>query len=367
MSENKSIRVITVGNAPSVKGGISSVISQIMSHDWKEQNVQMKLISTFEGGNALKKIIVFIKGYILLKKECKNTTVDVVHIHMSQNGSFTRKYYIHKLCKKYGIPDIIHLHSSGFVGFYEKSNESKKKKIRELLTDCGCVVALGKEWEQRIKRIAPAARVLVMNNTIHIPHMLANQDVECVEFLYLGVLVKRKGVIDLLEAINKLKHEGLLQPGKVTFNIGGTGECEGVLRDYVSKNELRPFVNFLGWVIGEEKTKLLQSNQVLVLPSYDEGLPIAILEAISYGMPVIATNVGSVAEAVHDGENGIIYEAGDINALVNALEKMIISNDLRRNMAIASRCLAEKCFDDTKYFNLLRNMYDQLVKKEVLP
>lgn len=362
MSKERRIRVVTVGNAPSVKGGITSVISQIMSHNWKEQNVQMDFISTFEGGSAARKILAFIKGYTLLQKKCRNRSVDVVHIHMSQNGSFTRKYYIHKLCKKYGIPDIIHLHSSGFVGFYEEADESKKKKIRELLTDCGCVVALGKEWEQRVKRIAPNAKVQVMNNTIHISQTHTNQDVDCVGFLFLGVLVKRKGVIDLLEAINTLKNEAVLQEGKAVFNIGGTGECEAVLREYVSRNELNTYVNFLGWVAGEEKVKQLQSNQVLVLPSYDEGLPIAILEAISFGMPVVATNVGSVAEAVHDGENGFLYEAGDVNALSEALRNMIVSADLRKNMAIASRTLAEECFSDEKYFDQLRNIYSQLIE-----
>ena len=362
MGEDKILRVITVGNAPSVKGGITSVISQILSHNWNEQNIEMRFIPTFEGGGAVNKIKAFVRGYVQLQRECKNGAVDVVNIHMSHNGSFSRKCYIHKLCKKYGVADIIHLHSSGFVGFYENASERKKKKIRELLTECGCVVALGKEWEQRIERIAPNAKIQVMNNTIHIPEQCTNQKVDCISFLYLGVLVKRKGVIDLLKAIHQLNENGILKSGKVAFNIGGTGECENELRNYVKDNALTPYVKFLGWVAGKEKIKQLQSNQVLVLPSYNEGLPIAILEAISYGMPVVATDVGSVAEAVHDGENGYLYDAGDISALTEGLRKLIVSEDLRRDMAKASRSLAEETFNDEQYFDRLRNVYSQLAE-----
>ena len=87
MGEDKILRVITVGNAPSVKGGITSVISQILSHNWNEQNIEMRFIPTFEGGGAVNKIKAFVRGYVQLQRECKNGAVDVVHIHMSHNGS----------------------------------------------------------------------------------------------------------------------------------------------------------------------------------------------------------------------------------------------------------------------------------------
>ena len=101
MSEDKILKVIMVGNAPSVKGGITSVISQIMSHNWRDQNIEMSFIPTFEGGSAVNKIRTFVKGYLQLHNLCKSRKVDVVHIHMSHKGSFSRKYCIHKLCKKY--------------------------------------------------------------------------------------------------------------------------------------------------------------------------------------------------------------------------------------------------------------------------
>ncbi len=360
MNGNKKVRVITVGNSPLIKGGITSVISQIMSHDWEQLNIDMKFIPTFNGGNALNKIATFLNSYVKLYGLCANHQVDVIHMHMSHAGSFTRKYFIHKLCQKYGIADIIHLHSSSFVNFYENASSYRKKKIRKLLTECKCVLALGREWERRVKKIAPNANVYVMNNTIAIPDKCVDESQETVSFLYLGVLVKRKGVIDLLKAINMLKETGALNSTKVIFNIGGTGECEADLKDYTVQHKLEQYVHYLGWVSGEEKRKQLENNMVLVLPSYNEGLPISILEAISYGMPVIATNVGSVAEAVHNGENGILYEAGDIQALYEAIKQLIESETKRIEYGKISRKLAEDRFDDKKYFERLNELYRQI-------
>ncbi len=360
MSEKKVLKVITLGNAPEVKGGITSVISQIMEHDWSVENIEMKFIPTFKNGTALVKIITFVVAYIKLLMIICFRKPDVLHIHMSHDGSFTRKYLIHKLCEFFKISDIIHLHSSEFIRFYSNSSASKQDKIRALLTDCGCVVALGDEWERRIKQIAPQAKVCVMNNTIAIPAESSVQDTDEVNFLYLGVLVKRKGVMDLLKAVKHLDDEKLLQENKVTFNIGGTGDCEAELKQFVSENNLNNYVKFLGWVSGEAKKDILKANQILVLPSYNEGLPIAILEAISYAMPVVSTDVGSIAEAVKDGENGFLFEAGDIDALYEALKKVILSPQLRKEMSFKSRDLAENVFSDSKYFGQLEKIYRQL-------
>lgn len=361
--KNKKMRVVTVGSASSVKGGITSVITQIMGHNWDADGVDMGFVPTFAGGNALNKVTAFAGGYSRLLAKMIADKPDVLHIHMSHSGSFSRKYLVHKLCKFFNVADIIHLHSSGFVQFYAGASPEKKAQITELLTDCNAVVALGDEWGQRIKKIAPKATVVVMNNTVAVPDEVSAQECDAVEFLYLGVLVRRKGVIDLLKAVQRLKDEGFFEKHKAVFNLGGTGECEIELKAFVNEHGMEGIVNFLGWVAGEGKKEQLKKNQVFVLPSYNEGLPIAILEAISYGMPVISTNVGSVAEAVRP-ENGYLYQPGDIDALYGAIKDILLHDEKRISMAKASRKLAEDVFDDKKYFARLKSLYQEVTTSE---
>ena len=351
------VNVLIVGNAPSVKGGITSVITQIMKNHWNDFGINMELIPTYEGGTFIHKMLFFARSYRKISKALKVHDYSIVHIHMSQGGSFRRKYLIHKLCRKYGIRDIIHLHSSSFMDFYSKANMREKRHIEQLLSESGCIIVLGTEWENRIRGIASKANTVIMNNTVSIPKIVSNQTVEPMSFLFLGVLFKRKGVIDLVKAINLLKTDGTLSRYPAIFNIGGTGECEEELKKYVIDNSISSYINFLGWVSGEEKIKQLEKNQVLVLPSYNEGLPIAILEAISYGMPVISTDVGSVSEAVFDGENGFLFKPGDIRALSDSIKKILESKELRESFGLKSRQIAEQYFNEEQYFNKLRELY----------
>lgn len=351
------MRVLMIGNHESVHGGITSVIRQLLSHDWSKENVDMEFLPSYAGGNILNKIVYFSNAYRNIKKRIKSNSPDLVHIHMSHHGSFTRANYILRLCLKNGIPVIVHLHGSEFAKFYEECNTRKKEIIQAFFNNCACVITLGESWAKFVSSVAKKANIIILNNTVHIPDIVVKQEIVPINFLFLGVLFERKGVADLLKSINKLKQEKLLSDNNVVFNIGGSGPEEEKLRTYVADNDLQDNVKFLGWVAGEDKIKQLENNDIFVLPSYNEGLPIAILEAISYGMPVVATSVGSVKEAVKPGINGFLVEPGDIEGYVFALKKLIEDYELRYSMSKASRNLAITTFNEQSYFDEISSIY----------
>ena len=94
-------RVLLVGNDPSVKGGITSVITQILSHDWKSENIDMTFIPTYIETNTVNKVLYYIKAYIKIRRILKNKKIDVVHIHMSYRGSFYRNLRSYQLWDAY--------------------------------------------------------------------------------------------------------------------------------------------------------------------------------------------------------------------------------------------------------------------------
>lgn len=354
----KTIHVVTIGSSLHTKGGITSVIAQILFHEWEKEGIRMHFIPTYIEGGTVKKMAFFVCSYIRLFFYFLFGRPDIAHIHMSQRGSFDRKRLVCNLCRFFKIKTIIHLHASEFVSFYEKSSDRKKRKIKNTLTRSEAVITLGKIWEERVKRIAPDARTVILNNAVSLPETVCQQKVEEVSFLYLGMLIERKGVNDLLEAVKKLKENHRQAAQRTRFHIGGTGECETMLRRYVEDNGLSDMVCFHGWVEGVEKKELLSSCQVFVLPSYNEGLPVAILEALSYGMAVISSRVGSVEEAVSDGENGILYTAGDVDALYRAIESLSKYPDKRTAMAASARHIAETVFDERIFFDKLKSLYE---------
>lgn len=354
------VRVLMVGNDKTVKGGITSVISQFLNYDWNSNGVEMSFIPTYIESSSIKKLAFFIKAYYKIKAELKSNRVDLIHIHMSYKGSFVRKYAIHKLCKKYNIPDIIHLHGSEFNKWFNESSTIKKSKIRILLREANAFIVLGQKWNNIIKQIEPNTNTVVVSNSVHIPAETTKWK-EQFYVIFLGVLIKRKGVEDLLNAIKILETSKKID--NTHFIIVGTGPEEEVLKSQCNKLQLDKIVDFIGWVDGKEKLNLIKESQMLVLPSYNEGLPIAILEAISYGLPVVATNVGDVSSAVRDEENGFLVEIGNEKQLADKIDKIISNKDLYEKMSIKSREIAESEFSDEKYFSKLRDKYFSIIKK----
>lgn len=350
------MKVLMLGNDPSVKGGITSVISQILAHDWKNEGVEMKFIQTYIETNNIKKIVFFANAYRKIESELKHNRPDIVHIHMSYKGSFTRKYLIHKLCQKYGVPDLIHLHGSEFKKWFDASDTKRQEKIRSLIRECRCFIILGDKWKKTIKEIEPSAKTLVLSNAVHIPVETVEWN-EPFKILYMGVLIRRKGVADLLQAVNLLKDEASLK--NVVFMIAGTGYEEGNLKALSKELGIEKYVEFLGWIDGEKKEKLLKNCQMLVLPSYNEGLPIAILEAISYGMPVVATDVGDISAAVHNGENGYLFTPGDTRTLANKVYDIFLHKDIYEGMSRKSKMIAKSDFSDKGYFDQMIKCYKE--------
>lgn len=351
------MKVLMLGNDPSVKGGITSVISQLLAHDWNSEGIDMKFIPTYVETNNVRKILFFAKALRRINKELKTNKPDVVHMHMSYKGSFTRKFFLHKLCKKNNIPDIIHLHGSEFKKWFDESDDKKKEQIQTLLKESAGFIVLGDKWNKAVKEIEPKTNTVVVSNTVHIPDYTVEWK-QPFTVLFMGVLIKRKGVADLINAIYLLNKEDKLD--NVRLVIAGSGAEEAELKAMCTQLGLDNYIEFAGWTAGEKKEKLFRESQMLVLPSYNEGLPIAILEAISCGMPVVATNVGDISSAVIDGENGYLIEPGDVLAIKQAIEKIVWDPEVFNKMVTASRQLAESGFSDEKYFSCINDLYKEI-------
>ena len=300
-----------------------------------------------------------MNAYKKLKKLIKKNTFDVIHIHMSYKGSFYRKYYVTKLCKKNNKKVIIHLHGSEFKDFYNSGNEKRKKQIRELFTIADASIVLGEDWKKFISGIAPKANVIVINNAVALPNIQTRAISDNRTFLFLGALIQRKGVVDLLEAVKQMKNRDV---SNFHVLIAGSGAEENQLKEYAEQNGLQSYVDFLGWITKEQKPSLLEKADVLVLPSYNEGLPIAILEAMSYALPIISTDVGSIAEAVQEDVNGFLIAPGDVNALTDAMVKLTVNTKLWKEESSMSRLICEKKFSEDVFFKEVERVYFDVCK-----
>lgn len=351
------IKILMCGNHPSNKGGMTSVISQILSFDWENMDIKMKFIPTFYPGNNVKKLLFFWVSYVRILIALFFYRPQIIHMHMSYKGSFYRKFLIHKLCRRFGVKDIIHLHGSEFEKWYAEASQNLQNKIKELLRECDMVFVLGEKWKNVVEKIEPEANVTVINNAVRIPQETVRWNEDVCQLLYMGVLIPRKGLDILLDSLSMLKDSGRI--AKIHLAIVGTGPEENRLKASCREKELGDAVSFYGWKTGDEKAEIIKKSQVAVMPSYNEGLPIAVLEALSYGMPVIATGVGDMEAAVKDGVNGYIIKPGDAKTLADKIE-LISREDTFNEMSMRSRQLAENIFSEEIYVQKLVKYYSEL-------
>ncbi|MFV8818151.1 glycosyltransferase family 4 protein [Haliea sp. E17] len=244
------------------------------------------------------------------------------HLHMAMNGSFFRKMILVFLLKLSRARVILHLHGSEFDYYHEHTSRPVKWLFRHTLKATDVVVVLSKKWQDTVTGIDTNIRSRVIYNYVEpvpkaptIPTTTArNGDSKLVRYVYMGEVGQRKGIYDLLPAFAELRRVN----ANVELVVCGSGELDQA-RQTAQKCGLNGEVTFAGWISGTEKHAMLNSADVLVLPSYHEGLPMAILEAMSLGKCVIASTVGGIPEALAQGESGLLHGPGDLPALVELL------------------------------------------------
>lgn len=353
---NKEIRVIMIGNHRSVKGGITTVINQFKEYNWTEDNIKIKFISSYLEKNKIIQILYFFICIVKLITNIHFFKPQIIHIHMSYKGSFYRTEIITKIAKKYNINFIIHLHGSEFEKWYLSENIKVKKRIRKTLEEAKSVIVLGKNWKNVLENISKKITISILNNCVSIPNNMTKYSESPKIFLFLGVLIKRKGIFELIEAINELKTENYLKRN-ILFKIAGSGKEFDEVENNIKKYKLREYIELIGWVNDITKKKLLGSCQCLILPSYNEGLPMAILEAMSYGMPIIATDVGDVSSVVNK-ENGILIVPRDKEQIKRAIIKINEKNEKEwSKMCESSRNTIIKKFSINHYFEEIKKIY----------
>lgn len=206
-----------------------------------------------------------------------------------------------------------------------------QKAVLKTITKCDCIIALSNSWKEWFEKTTHHKNVIVVKNVISPPRVKKVKHDDFV-LLFLGRLGERKGIYDLLDVL--IKHRSEFE-GKIRFVFGGDGDVVQV-NEIIKHNGLENIAVFQGWVNGEKKERLLNMADAYILPSYNEGLPISILEAMSYSLPIISTNVGGIPEILKNGENGFIMSPGDKDAMYRAILELMNNEKLRLDMGKAS-------------------------------
>lgn len=339
------------------RGGMLSVIESYRV-DGLFDRWGVRLFSPHDEGSLARRLYLAAVEILRFIVDILTHRVTLVHCHAAELGSFWRKSIFGLLARARGIPVLFHLHGAEMKDFYDAQAAPIRRLISWILERYSAVVVLSPSWADWVRSVAPASRVFVLHNYVRMPSIQSRHAGDgTIRVLFLGIVGHRKGVYDLLPAFA----EALAPRPGMKLLIGGNGEVEQA-RMRAAELGLGDSVEFLGWVGGERKNELLAAADVFVLPSYNEGLPISLLEAMSWGVPVISTTVGGIPELIRDGTDGFLIQAGDVPSLTRSLVELAGDAALRERMGRAGREQVAEAFSREAVLPRLEQLYADISK-----
>lgn len=255
---------------------------------------------------------------------------DVVHVHSSHGFAFYRaSFYVLFSALVWQCPVVLHIHGSSFDEFVANASAPVRLLQSFVFRACERIVVLSEYWREVLGQRASEKKLVTVPNAVdageYRPEFGADPHVA-----FVSNHVERKGIGELVDAIETLQRDGT---SEFRVSIAGDGPLSHRAEELADRYDN---VDYLGYVSETEKRRLLDSASIYVLPTYGEGLPIALLEGMAGGNAVVTTGVGSIPEVVDDS-NGTLVEPGDSDELAEALREMIEDPDAVTAMGETNR------------------------------
>jgi len=287
---------------------------------------------------------------------------DIAYIPIAKGLlAFLRDSLYITCCSIFGVRVICHLHG----GYFDLNEGSKLRQmyVNFTLRRVHSLLVLGEDIKLRLKERLPVQNLVVIYNGIDpvIQRRPAESEEEDGDFniLFIGNLKESKGVLDVLKAIPIV----LRETDRVYFWFAGewpsTHERDYTL-ELVSQSGISKYVKFWGLIKGQDKSEFFRQGNVLIHPTYYDGQPIVILEAMSAGLPIISTDVGSIAETVMDGENGFIIPPGRPDKIAEKILLLYRDKNLRTSMSAMSKKIYETRFTKEVFLNNVQRVFHQV-------
>lgn len=343
-------KVLVVATSHKTRGGITAVVkAHQQGKQWTE--FHCKWIETHIDKGAIWKLFYLVKGWLIFI--CLLPICSIVHIHTSESSSALRKCLFLPLAKLFRKKVIVHFHAFS----PDTTINGKYKKIyRYLFTKADVVIVLSQLWKKYVND------TFGLGDKVHIVYNPCTAELypqiyeKKKQILYAGTVNSRKGYRDMIEAFAKIAKD--FPDWQIVF--AGNGEIEQG-KNLAKELGISRQIAFLGWVFGKAKDKTFKEASIFCLPSYAEGFPMAVLDAWSYGLPVITTPVGGIPDVAKDSENLLLFNPGDVVTLAKQMERLIKDVTLRNKLSEASLLLAQTKFNIDTINKEIGELYENLL------
>jgi glycosyltransferase involved in cell wall biosynthesis len=278
-------------------------------------------LASIKKNSAVNRFIRLFKRVKLATYHILFSKPHIAFIFCNDGFGFVEKGIYALWCKLMGIKVVLAPRSGEII----ENNENLLFKLffKRVINRSDLIMAQGEFWKSYFSSFCESTKIRVISNWISneaesykLPLLIEAK--ENIELVFIGWLAYRKNVKCLLRAMLLLKEEGV----NVKLDIYGEGPLELEVLNFISANNLENFIFLKGWASSQLKQKIYKRQPILVLPSIFEGMPNVVLEAMAYGLPVIASDIVTIPELIEHGTNGLLFKSNDEVSLAIQIKKL---------------------------------------------
>lgn len=363
MMKQSTTNILMVGPDLTSNGGIASAVkSYYKANNISNSSFCIFLLKTgyYEDKGLIFEISLFFTALIKLPFIILKKNIGIVHFHTSSHISYYRTVILFLVAHILKRKTIIHFHASDFREFFIERNRLQFLN-KYVFNKADYLIVLCTEWRDILQSKYKLSKVLYIPNPIELntnifENFYARLKSTNNQILFIGFLIQSKGIKDIIDLAKLFK----AQRSKIKIVIAGKGPLHDYILSEIQKNDLTENLELFGWADENAKGQLFINSDIFILPSYKEGMPISILEAMSFGLPIISTKIAGIPEEVKQNVNGFLYEPGDINGYYEGITAILNNRNLRYSMGQNSLLLV-KSFDSKSVLDRLYQVYSNLV------
>lgn len=360
LSNKEKLRILQIGPLPPPIGGMATLVQNLV--ETLQGRVETRVLNNAKTTRADRPlwagVLAQLKLLLRLTVLCILWRPQLVHIHTCSYATFWRNCVDVLLVRVLGRKVVVHLHGGLFSKFLASLGVFKATMARGIFRLCHKVIVLGEGWRSRLIPWAGKDRIAVVPNGVALSEQKAQGNPDQVEIICLARYELEKGQSDLIRAVAGMDTR---VPVRLAL-LGDEAEAgqKQELERWAEKEGITGICEIPGPVMGKTKEARLRNADIFCLPSYNEGLPISMLEAMATGLPVVVTRVGAIPEVIHHEKDGLLIDPGDVENLRTVLRLLVEDPAKRRAIGMAGRALVQRKYNVNYVADQCLLIYDTL-------